>query len=102
MDPGRFHIVISLCDTLSIGGMFHVPSQYDKMLLTQIQLHLHGQRICNSDYPGAQSHLFQLVGSYKGIMKSHGLLNKGKFKSYVFDINSLTHNLFREICQRKN
>jgi hypothetical protein len=64
MRPGTFHMVMTISDSLSVGGMYYDPLLYDYMQFTQLQLHVNGQRICNSDYPGAQNYLFQLVGCY--------------------------------------
>jgi len=77
MQPGTFHFVVTVADSLSIGYMFYPSATYEKMLFTQLQLHADGQRISNSDYPGSSIYLFYLIGLYRHILDHEKLLPLG-------------------------
>ena len=74
MPPGTFHAVMTTEDSVSIGGMLFLPSSYTDMLRCQIQLHLQGQWLSNSDYPGSHVDLFDLCYYYYRQLDNKGLL----------------------------
>jgi hypothetical protein len=77
MPAGTLHFVITLSESVSTGQMFYLPTNYTRTFYTMVELHLDGQLICNSAYPGAQLHLFRLVGYYELVLNGRGLLKPG-------------------------
>jgi hypothetical protein len=80
MRPGTLHMVISLEDSVSTGGMFYNPKCYDLTLDTIVQLHHDGMRLSNSNYPGSQLILFQLFAHYHS-----KLVNAGFYRMSSYD-----------------
>ena len=74
MPPGTLHAVLTIRNSVSLGGMCHLPTSYIRMLRTQIQLHLEGLRLTNSDYPGTHTRLFELLGYYYRALEYAGLV----------------------------
>jgi hypothetical protein len=89
MPPGTFHAVMTTRDSVSIGGMFYLPNQYTTTFYTLVQLHLHGQRICNSDIPTAPLYLFRILNAYHTILSCEGLLKaKAPLSNRDHDLHS--------------
>jgi len=78
MPPGTPHAVVTLEDSVSFGGMYYLPSMYSETLNAILDLHTHGQRLTNSDVPGAHLYLFHLVGYYFAILNMDGWFPQGK------------------------
>jgi hypothetical protein len=64
MRPGTFHMVLTLEDSVSTGGMFYNPVCYDRTAMALLSTHLHGMRVSNLSYPGGQLVLFELFLHY--------------------------------------
>ena len=75
MPPGTVHTVMTVFDSVSTGGLFFVPTLFNRSLDTLIELHEDGRRLSNSDYPGAQVHYFHLLASYHLSLSSYGFYN---------------------------
>lgn len=74
MRPGTVHTVLTVRDSVSVGGMFYHQDHYEATLRTIIALHLNGQRLTNSFYPGTHALLFHSLGYYYENIRSSGLL----------------------------
>jgi hypothetical protein len=73
MQPGTFHAVLTIRDSVSTGHMFFLPTQLTRTFFTMVQIHLDGQRISNSDYRGAQLGLFRLAAYYSTVLQHAGI-----------------------------
>ena len=57
------------------------------MLRTQIQIHLEGQMLTNSDYIGSHTTLFELCFYYHFGLQDKGLLEPGEYFAFLSPIS---------------
>ena len=72
MKPGTPHKVLTVEDSVTFGTSYYLPGFYKDTLDTILELHRHGQRLTNSDYPGSHIHLFHVVGYYHLLLQDSG------------------------------